>query len=289
MTIEDLAIQAERFLTAGTSQVQHASWGLVVYRCFEPTEFEATVYDPSVCLIVQGAKQTTVGDQTVSLSEGQCVVVGRDLPVLSRIKQASHKRPYLSLVIRLDLEVLRALDDVVDALEPVAETPRSLEFAPASESVIDVFGRYLALMDDALGAKVLLPLVSKELHFRLLTSVSGSMLRALANRESHASNISRAIQQLREHFRDAVDVGELARSVGMSASLFHRHFKSTTMTTPLQYQKDLRLTEARRLLRLAGTSVSGAAFEVGYESPSQFSREYSRKFGAPPRADLQAA
>jgi transcriptional regulator GlxA family with amidase domain len=115
------------------------------------------------------------------------------------------------------------------------------------------------------------------------------MLRALANRQSHASNIGRAIELLRKNYRNSLDVNELAKSVGMSPSSFHRHFKSMTMTTPLQYQKDLRLTEARRLLRTGETSVSSAALEVGYESPSQFSREYSRKFGSPPRVDLQVA
>jgi AraC-like DNA-binding protein len=289
MTIQYLATQAERVLTAGFSRDEHASAGLVVYRSCEPTEFEAMVYDPIVCLIVQGEKQMTVGDRTLSLGEGQCFVVGHDLPVLSRVTKASRQKPYLSLIVRLELDLLRALEDVLEELEPKAETPRSLEVAPVSESLIEVLGRYLALMNDPLEAKVLLPLVRKELHFRLLRSESGAMLRALANRESHASDIARALRQLRERFRETMDVTELAKSVGMSTSLFHRHFKSMTMNTPLQYQKDLRLTEARRLLRTAGFSVSSAAFEVGYESPSQFSREYSRKFGASPRADLQAA
>ncbi len=176
-----------------------------------------------------------------------------------------------------------------DDLETVTRDPRSLEVSPVTESIIDTIGRYVRIAQDPVESTVLLPLVKKELHFRLLRSESGGMLRALSNYDSHASNIGSAIKLLRERFRETLDVSELAKSVGMSVSSFHRHFKSMTMTTPLQYQKELRLTEARRLLRSARKSVSTAAFEVGYESPSQFSREYSRKFGVPPREDQQVA
>ena len=196
---------------------------------------------------------------------------------------------FLSLIVRLDLELLRSLDDALPKTEPEARDPRSLEVAPVTAPLIDALHRTVDLLDDPVGAKVLLPLVKKELHFRLLRSRSGAMLRALANRDSHASNVARAIRILREQFRAKLDVAELARNVGMSASSFHRHFKAMTRTTPLQYQKDLRLAEARRLLRAGGGSVSAAAFEVGYESPSQFSREYSRKFGSAPRVDLRVA
>ena len=201
----------------------------------------------------------------------------------------SERKPFLSLIIRLDIDVLRTLGDVLDSFEMELDSPQSLEVSPVSEPLSGVLERYLALADDPVEAAVLLPVVEKELHFRLLRSESGEMLRALANRESHASNIGRAIRALRERFRERLDVTELAKSVGMSASSFHRHFKSMTKTTPLQYQKDLRLTEARRLLRMKESTVSSAAFRVGYESPSQFSREYSRKFGASPSANLEVA
>lgn len=289
MTIQNLAKRIDRVSSTGNLPDTALLPGLLIYRTSAPTKIDATIYNPIVCLIVQGEKQTTIGDETVLLQEGQCVVVGHDLPVLSRITKASVRKPYLSLIIRLDLDLLRTLDDVLDEFDVESESPRSLEVSAVSEAVIDVLRRYLSLAEDPVEAQVLLPLVKKELHFRLLRSESGAMLRALANRESHASNIARAIRQLRECYRRALDVAELAKSVGMSPSSFHRHFKSMTRTTPLQYQKDLRLTEARRLLRSGEGSVSSVAFEVGYESPSQFSREYSRKFGAPPRADLQVA
>src|SRR5690606_13792100 len=153
------------------------------------------------------------------------------------------------------------------------DAARSIEVAPVDEATLRVIERYLDLLDDPVEARVLLPLVSKELHFRLFRSASGAMLRSLLRRDSNASNIARAINTLRESFREPLDVPSLAKSVGMSASSFHKHFKAVTMTTPLQYYKDLRLTEARRLLRTNEATVSSAAFEVGYESPSQFSRE----------------
>lgn len=260
-----------------------------MFREQAPTTFEAMVYEPIACLILQGEKETSVGDEVFTVPEGHCVVVSHDLPVLARITRASARRPYLALVIRLDLAVLRSLyDEVGEATLPTGSA-RSMEVAPVDEPTADVIGRYLDLLDDPVAARVLLPLVRKELHFRLYMSASGAMLRSLLQRDSHASHIARAIRTLRESYRETLAVAELARSVGMSTSSFHKHFKSVTMTTPLQYQKDLRLTEARRLLRTGASTVTEAAFEVGYESPSQFSREYARKFGAPPRSELTTA
>lgn len=289
MTIQDLAERVEH--ASRTAETSNGTLlpGVFIYRASKPTQIEAITYEPIVCLIVQGEKQTTVGDQTVSLEPGQCVVVGHDLPVLARISKASVRTPFLSLIIHLDLELLRSLDDALEEFDSDAGDLRSLEVAPVTDQLVDVLLRTIALLDHPVDARVLFPLVHKELHFRLLRSESGAMLRALANRDSHASSIARAIRTLREQFRAKLDVAELAKSVGMSTSSFHRHFKGMTRTTPLQYLKDLRLAEARRLLRAGGSSVSTAAFEVGYESPSQFSREYSRRFGAAPRADLRVA
>jgi AraC-like DNA-binding protein len=135
----------------------------------------------------------------------------------------------------------------------------------------------------------MMPLIRKELHFRLLLAPHGAMLRQLVSHDSHASCIARAIERIRESFRAPLAVPELAQAAGMSPSSFHKHFKTITETTPLQYQKDLRLLEARRLLQEGHHSVSETAFEVGYESPTQFSREYARKFGASPRNDIARA
>ncbi|MEM6532081.1 MAG: AraC family transcriptional regulator [Myxococcota bacterium] len=246
-----------------------------------PTEFEATIYTPIACLILRGEKVATIGDQRHVVPAGRFIIVSHDLPVLSRITAA----PYLALVAKLDLNELRGLHDEIGDQASTDEPAHAYAVSTVDEAVFSVLNRYVDLIDDAESHGVLVPLLRRELHFRLLQTPSGSMLRSLLRRDSHASSISRAIRTLREQFREALEVPALARSVGMSTSSFHRHFKDVTHTTPLQFQKDLRLTEARRLLVTGGHTVSGAAFAVGYESPTQFSREYSRKFGAAPRDD----
>jgi AraC-like DNA-binding protein len=292
MIVERLASRVQEHLEAkNQSSNSHHPWvpGLTLLSESNPTQFEAMIYEPVVCLILQGEKETTVAEHSVTIAEGQCIVVSHDLPVLARITKASPRRPYLSMVIQLDLGVLRSLYDEVGEAHEAAEGARSIEVGVVDEPTLRVIERYFALLDDPVEARVLLPLVTKELHFRLHQSNLGGMLRSLLRRDSNESNVARAIQTLRREFRSPLDVSSLAKSVGMSVSSFHKHFKLVTMTTPLQYQKDLRLTEARRLLRSGQATVSSAAFDVGYESASQFTREYGRKFGAPPRLDLRVA
>ncbi len=247
-----------------------------------PTDFEATVYDPIVCLI----KTTSAPDRTVTISAGQCVVVSHDLPVVARVTKASHDTPYLALVVRLDLGVLRSLHAGASEGGAPIEDARVLEARPVDEKVARVIERYVELIDDPDGARVIGPLVLQELHYRLLHCDAGAMLRRLLYRRSQASQIVAAVRVLRESFREELEVASLARLAGMSVSSFHKHFRETMGTSPLQYQKSLRLTEARRLLRSGEHSVSATAFEVGYASHSQFSREYTRTFGAPPRGDV---
>lgn len=261
--------------------------GLRLFRRESPTGFETSVYDPLVCLILQGSKQTKIGDRTYRVQSGDSIVVSHGLPVASRILEASPEVPYLGLIARLDLSELRNLDHEVRSSESVEE-PSAYAIGPIDAPLLDVMARYLALVEDPQAVRVLTPIVRRELHFRLLVGGQGAMLRTLLRRDSHASQIARAIEQLRLDFRETLEIPQLARSVGMSTSAFHKHFKHVTATTPLQYQKDLRLTEARRLLMRGTYSVSTAAFEVGYESPTQFSREYSRKYGRPPSTVLAA-
>lgn len=284
MDLAGLATKADRITSGATEAVGVP--GLSLVRRTEPTEFEAAMYEPIVCLILQGRKETTVGERRFKARAGDCIIVSHDLPVVARIEEASSDVPYLSLVARLDLSELRSLYDEVGGEEVVAASS-AYALAPVDEPLLDVLSRYLALMEEGESVRVLSPLIRRELHFRLLMASHGAMLRTLLRRDSHASHIARAIRRLRDDFRQPLEVPELARSVGMSTSSFHKHFKEVTATTPIQYQKDLRLTEARRLLVTGEYSVSTAAFEVGYESPTQFSREYGRKFGAPPSADMR--
>lgn len=248
------------------------------------TSFEAAIYEPVVCLIVQGRKRTTFGERTLDARRGQCLLVSHDLPVVSRVLEA----PYVSLLLDVELALLRSLyDEVADANLDTADA-RALEVHEADDALLDALRRYLALAEAPMDAKVLGPQIRREIHYRLLMATFGGMLRSLVRHDSHASAISRAIAHIRRDYRSSIAIPELARSVGMSASSFHKHFKSVTSSSPLQYQKELRLLAARRLLVAGEASVSSVAFEVGYESPSQFSREYARKFGVQPSRDATA-
>jgi AraC-like DNA-binding protein len=256
--------------------------GLHLLRQNVPNEFEATIYDPMLCLILQGRKEMLFGERAYRLGAGECALVSHDLPILSRVREA----PYLVVLLNVEVDVLRSLYEDIGELATQGE-PGALEVHRADAQLLDAVGRYLALAESEMDARALGPLLLKELHYRLLMSPLGHMLRSLLRQDSYASAIARAITLLRRDFRGPIVVEELARAVGMSVSAFHRHFKRITSTSPLQYQKGLRLLEARRLLAAGTATVTTAAFDVGYESPTQFSREYARKFGRPPSKDVE--
>ncbi len=265
---------------------------LSILRREAESDIEAVIYEPVVCLILQGSKVTSVGDQFVELKPGDALLVSHDLPVVSRITRASVEEPYLAVILPLDLGLVRSLYEQVadgpmlDAAKIPDAYARSLSAGPAEAAWLAPLVRYFELMDNPLDAKVLGPSVRREIHYRLLLSPIGRMLRNLLVADSHASRVAKAIRKVRSEFRSPLSVSDLAKTAGMSASSFHQHFKSVTGTTPLQYQKDLRLIEARALLGNGTRTVSEAAYAVGYESPTHFSRDYSRKFGVPPRRDV---
>ena len=288
MHLEGLIEQASRRVLAAENGHQQAAQpmdGLLLLRQDSPSPFEASLYETVLCLILQGRKQVSIGEQTLSFGPGECLLVSHDLPVWSRITKA----PYLALVLKVDVAALRELYDELADSALDSERARAAETHRADSGLLDALCRYLALADSPTDAKVLGPLTSKEIHYRLLMAPFGGMLRSLIRHDSNASAIARAIGHIRGDMRSPIAIPELARRVGMSASSFHKHFKTITSTTPLQYQKELRLLEARRLLKMGGASVTTAAFDVGYESPSQFSREYARKFGVPPSEDTANA
>jgi AraC-like DNA-binding protein len=278
--IETAAAQVTRS-EKGQSSVRPVD-GLVLFRQEAPSPLEVSLYKPVLCLILQGRKQVSVGEQTFSFGPGECLLVSHDMPVRSRITRA----PYLALVLELDVGTIRKLYDEVSEAALDSGSARAAETHRADAGLLDALRRYLILAGSPADRKVLGPLIAKEIHYRLLMAPFGGMLRNLIRHDSDASAIARAIGHIRGDIRSPIAIPELARRVGMSASSFHKHFKAITSTTPLQYQKELRLLEARRLLRTGGASVTTAAFDVGYESPSQFSREYARKFGVPPSQDV---
>jgi AraC-like DNA-binding protein len=245
------------------------------------------VYDPVFCLILQGRKETSIGTQTANVGPGDALLVSHHLPVVSRITAASRREPYLAVIVTLDLALIRSLYEQVADVSLSDAGACSLAPCQADAALLEPLGRYLNLMDKPLDARVLGPGILRELHYRLLLSPAGGMLRSLLAADSHASRVARAIQVLRQEFRRPLSVPELASLAGMSETSFHQHFKAVTGTTPLQYQKDLRLIAARKSLIEQGHNVSAAAYDVGYESPTHFSRDYRRKFGKPPSKVLE--
>lgn len=287
MNLADLAELAARQLprpNGRASQYVRPLKNLGILRHHQPTSFEAAIYEPVIILVLQGRKETVLGADSFPMDVGECLLVSHDLPVIARVTKA----PYLALLFDVELDTLRDLYEAMAGSLPSAAQPRSLSVQPCDARLVDALHRYLALAGARMDAAVLGPLVSRELHYRLATAPFGGMLRDLLRHDSHASAITRAIAQLRRDFRAPVEIPKLARSVGMSASSFHKHFKAITASSPLQYRKGLQLLEARRLLRAGTLTVSAAAFDVGYESAAQFSRDYTRKFGASPKHDLPA-
>ncbi|MFD2649649.1 AraC family transcriptional regulator N-terminal domain-containing protein [Devosia albogilva] len=255
---------------------------LNVSRQRRATALAPVLYEPIFCLVLQGAKQALQGQRVVDFPRGHSVIVGIDLPTEARVVEASVETPYVALALKLDMGLIREL-----SLEPGRGGREdgklaAISAAEADEAIIDAMGRLFALAEKPAARPVLYPLILREIHYWLLCADHGSLLRALAQTDSHASKIADAIVAIRSSFDRPLVVAELASAVGMSVSAFHFHFKAITGTTPLQYQKRLRLIEARRLMQAERHSVSTAAFTVGYESPTHFSREYARMFGAPP-------
>lgn len=262
---------------------------LTLLRYLEPSHLECSLYEPVICLILQGRKEVILGDRSLIFGPGESLIVSHELPVVSRVTEASPEKPYLSLVLTLDLSILRSLYEQISETQTARKQAYALDVSQTEAELVDALRRYLALIGKPLEQEVMAPLLLKEIHFRLLTASHGAMLQQLLWRDSHASRIGRAIETIRRNFRGPLVVPDLARLVGMSEASFYQHFKSITTTTPLQYQKELRLLEARQLLLTGDHSVGHVAFEVGYESPTQFSREYTRKFGVSPRQALVTA
>lgn len=259
--------------------------GLGIVRYMAPTSLEACVYEPVLCLILRGRKRTFSGPAQVDFGPGESLLVSHAIPVVSQVTES----PYLALILSLDVEVVRSIDEEI-AAGPVARTSGpALSVGATDARVVEALGRYVSLAQDPSEARILAPLVLKELHFRLCQAAHGGTLRDLAREHSVASRIREAVGTIRSSYRAGASMRDLARAAGMSESAFFRNFKAVTGSTPLQYLKEMRLLEARRLLSTLGYNVTQAAFEVGYASPTQFSREYSRRFSVPPSVHAKAS
>ncbi len=259
--------------------------GVGVVRHTAPTPLEASVYEPVLCLILRGRKRTFAGAATVDFGAGESLIVSHALPVVSQVTEC----PYLALILSIDVELLRGIHEEIAALPDLRASGSALTVGGTDERVVEALRRYVSLAHDPAEARVLGPLVLKEIYFRLSQATHGGMLRELARANSVASRIHDAVSTIRSSFRVGVSVPDLAKAAGMSESAFYRSFKAINGTTPLQYVKEMRLLEARRLLSTVGYNVAQTAFEVGYASPTQFSREYSRRFRMPPSVHAKAS
>ncbi|MET0288780.1 MAG: AraC family transcriptional regulator [Pseudoxanthomonas sp.] len=271
----------------GSGLAQTPIAGLTTIRSTQPTELVHAISRPLACLVLQGSKQVTMGTRTFIFNAGDSLLITADVPTLSQITRASAAAPYYSLVLDLDAAVIA---DLVAQMAPAASgNGPAVRAEPTDSEVSDAALRLMRLLDRPASLPVLRTQLVRELHYWLLAGRHGQAIRHLGWPEGHVQRIARAVALLRNAYTQALPVDRLAAAAGMSASAFYQHFRSVTSLSPLQFQKQLRLIEARRLMRAEGVTASSAAFAVGYESVPQFTREYRRMFGLPPVRDTQAA
>ena len=261
--------------------------GLTTVRATAPSALAHAVARPLVCLVVQGAKRVSLGPRDFAFSAGDSLLVTADVPTASQITRASLAAPYYSLVLELDPAVIAAL--AAEMGPPPAPDGAPVRVDPTEAEVADAALRLLKLLDRPAAVPLLQASLLREMHYWLLVGRHGAAIRRLGWPDSQEGRVGRAVALLRRDYASPLPVERLAAVAGMSPSSFHQHFRAVTSLSPLQFQKQLRLIEARRLMLAEGANASSAAFAVGYESVPQFTREYGRLFGQPPVRDIRAA
>lgn len=257
--------------------------GLAVVRQTMPTALEYAINRPLVALVLQGNKRVIMGSKILDLRPGESLLITADVPTVSQITQANLAKPYLSIVFEINPAVVAELVAEMGMLPFLADAP--IRADPTESDVADAALRLLRLVDRPATIPILQAQLLRELHFWLLSGRHGGAIRALGIPGSHAQRIARAVSLIRDQLTAPLRVEHLASAAGMGLSSFHEHFRALTSLTPLQFQKQLRLIEARRLMLSAGEPISNAAYAVGYESVPQFTREYGRLFGVTPARD----
>ncbi|MCC6628876.1 MAG: AraC family transcriptional regulator [Chloroflexi bacterium] len=260
--------------------------GLKLHRAAAPTELGHGVTSPVFCVIAQGSKEVLLGERRYRYDPDHYLIATAALPIAGRITEASPERPYLGLVLRLDPALVSSV--MVEAGHPPrgqAAVP-AIDVSPLNAGLLDAVLRLVRLLDAPADAPFLAPLITREIVYRLLRGEQGDRLGQVAVLGGAAHRIAEAVARLRHDFDRPLQIEALARELGMSVSSFHQHFKAVTALSPLQYQKQLRLQEARRLMLGEQLDAADAGYRVGYDSASQFSREYKRLFGAPPLRDV---
>lgn len=266
---------------------QSAIPGLATVRATAPSGLLHDISRPLVCLVVQGSKHVTMGTQSFAFAAGDSLIITADVPTVSQITRASIVEPYLSLVLELDPAILADLVARMDG--GPASPPAPVRVEPTDSEVAEAALRLMRLLDRPASVPILQEQLMREMHYWLLAGRHGPAIRALGWHDGHAQRIGRAVAVIRADYAQPLRVERLAAIAGMSPSSFHQHFRAVTSLSPLQFQKQLRLIEARRHMLSDGMSASSAAFAVGYESVPQFTREYGRMFGRPPVRDMRSA
>lgn len=261
--------------------------GVTLVRSNTPTVPMPVVYEPTLCFIVQGRKQVLVGTTSYVYDAAKYLVASVDIPVMGSVIEASEAEPYLCLVLDLDMTLLSelALRNPPAPQEKTAALSAGIELNGTTPQLLDAVARLAGLMDTPQDAAELAPLVVREILYRLLTRSGNGILWQMAKADSRLGQIARAITWLRKHYQEPFRIEDIADIAGMSRSTFHAHFKAVTSMSPLEFRCLLRLQEARRLMVAEALDAAGAGYRVGYESPSQFSRDYVRMFGLPPAKD----
>lgn len=274
----------------GEGDMATAIDGVHLYRRSESTACNSAAYDPKFIVCVQGEKQINLGEQTLTI-DGTCfLLTSIDLPVISKVIRATAEEPMLCLMMDLDMPVVREIlaQQEVQPCPDDAACARGMTVGRTTEEMFDACIRLVQLLDKPVNPAFLADLIKRELIYRLLCGPQGKHLRAIATLGEQTNRTAKAVAWLRDNFSRPVRIEELAEVAQMGVSTFHHHFRSLTAMSPLQYQKQLRLHTARMRMLTDGLDAASAAFEVGYESPSQFSREYSRFFGQPPMRDVKS-
>lgn len=264
--------------------------GFKVSKRDEPTELKKCFYTPLAILLLQGNKQTIFGDREFTFGQGQYMVCSVDIPLMSRIKNATKERPCIGLVVELDSYLISQLMTEMNFSEvKYSENQTCFAGADADEDLINAFIRLAELLEQSEDRqKILAPMIIKEIHYLFLTGPLGDLIKAANTKGNQYNQIAGAINLLKENYKEKINMDELAKSLNLAPSSFYKHFKDVTTISPLQYQKQLRLYEAQRLMLTGEHNAESASYLVGYESPTQFSREYKKMFGNPPRTDIKS-
>lgn len=284
---EELAQVIERFAKQdGTHETLIPALRFI--RASRASEPVYSVYEPSLCVVVQGSKLVLLGQERYRYDPNSYLVASVHLPITGQVVEAAPETPYLSLQLQFDMDqILEVIQASVTDERPKRESGRGLYINRMNDTLHDALLRLVRLLDTPNDIPVLAPYAIREIVYRVLQDEQGAALKAFALIGSHAQRIAKVIKRMNRDFAIPLRIDELAMEAGMSASSFYYYFKEVTAMSPIQYQKQLRLQEARRLLYSTSIEAADAAFQVGYESPSHFSREYARMYGYPPVKDIR--